>query len=144
MSQNIIYLIFMLISSIFIIDSMLTRIKMKKIVNIYLKTLIDNVVLKDTIEKESAQSVHPTEDTEAMIKFLSDSRTAAFEYIEEVQATLRNFLSKVKPHTEHFKNFGGTFSTVHNKALETVSSEIVYIEALLPNEDFNIKENNKE
>jgi hypothetical protein len=117
---------------------------MKKIVNIYLKTLIDNVILKDTIEKELAQAVHPTEDAESMIKFLSDSRTAAFDYIEEVQATLRNFLSKIKPHVEHFKKFGGTVYTVHDKALEAVSSEIVYIEALLPNEDFNVKENNKE
>jgi len=47
---------------------------------------------------------------EDFLKFVSDSREWAFEYIEEVQLALIDFKSKVAPEIEHFDKFGNTLS----------------------------------
>jgi hypothetical protein len=47
---------------------------------------------------------------EDFLKFVSDSREWAFEYIEEVQLALIDFKSKVASEIEHFDKFGDTLS----------------------------------
>ena len=43
---------------------------------------------------------------ENFIKFLSDSRDWAFDYIEEVQKGLQDFIKSVEPSINHFDKFG--------------------------------------
>jgi hypothetical protein len=47
---------------------------------------------------------------EDFLKFVSDSREWAFEYIEEVQIALNNFKEKVEPQIEYFDKYGDVLS----------------------------------
>lgn len=47
---------------------------------------------------------------EDFLKFVSDSREWAFEYIEEVQLALNNFKEKVEPQIEYFDKYGEILS----------------------------------
>jgi hypothetical protein len=47
---------------------------------------------------------------EDFLKFVSDSREWAFEYIEEVQLALSNFKEKVEPQIEYFDQYGEILS----------------------------------
>jgi len=79
---------------------------------------IDRVILMDQIKKLVAQEdANALSQTESFLKFVSDSRDAAFAYIEEVQAAISAFHHKLTPMVEHYKKTG--------KLLERKPSEIV-------------------
>ena len=43
---------------------------------------------------------------ENFIKFLSDSRDWAYEYIEEVQVNLKKFVEEIEPEIKYFEEYG--------------------------------------
>ena len=47
---------------------------------------------------------------EDFLKFVSDSREWAFEYIEEVQKSITDFKTKVESHINYFDRFGEVLS----------------------------------
>lgn len=53
------------------------------------------------VDKE-AQDIHK----ENFIKFLSDSRDWAYEYIEEVQGSLKKFVKEIEPEIKYFEEYG--------------------------------------
>jgi hypothetical protein len=80
------------------------NIKLKKKNKILLASLkkVENMVefaKKDTRDND----VHK----ENFIKFISDSRDWAYEYIESVQDGLSTFINSVKPDIEYFNEYGG-------------------------------------
>lgn len=72
---------------------------------------------------------------ESFLKFISDSRDWAFEYIEEVQVGLEKFINIVEPHIKYYDEYGivieGIVST-HDKALQEISKEFKELKKLLP------------
>lgn len=75
--------------------------------------------------------------TESFIKFLSDSRDWAFQYIEEVQTGLRSFIEEVEPDITYYNKYGSAIEgmiTPHDKALKKISKEIDSLKKLLPEE----------
>lgn len=50
---------------------------------------------------------------ESYIKFLSDSRDWAYEYIESVQNSLIEFAEKVEPQLDYFEKYGKEISGPH-------------------------------
>jgi hypothetical protein len=58
------------------------------------------------LDSISDQEVHK----ENFIKFLSDSRDWAFEYIEDVQNGLQKFVEDIEPEINYFKEYGDIVS----------------------------------
>lgn len=76
---------------------------------------------------------------ENFIKFLSDSRDWAFDYIEEVQSGLKHFIEEVGPEIEYYNKYGVAVEGMvapHDKALKKISQEFSNLKKLLP-EDTN-------
>jgi len=72
---------------------------------------------------------------ESFIKFLSDSRDSAFEYIEEVQSGINEFVSEVDPLISYFDEYGDIMSMSPNyDNMKKISVEFKKLKKLLPEE----------
>lgn len=70
---------------------------------------------------------------ESFIKFLSDSRDSAFEYIEEVQKGLSGFIDKVDSEILYFKEYGDIMAMEPNyKSLQKISVAYEELIKLMP------------
>jgi len=73
--------------------------------------MVQAVVDKNTIKKQledlvSNKTVKDIEETDGFLKFLSESRDSAFEYIEDVQKTLYLFKDNMEPIVEAYRDSG--------------------------------------
>jgi len=109
-----------------------------KIRNQYQKLFIDMMLLEKLINDieesnlKSDESVHK----ENFIKFLSDSRDWAYEYIENVQTGLNNFINETAPEINYFKEYGDTMGMAPNYySMKKISEEYEKLKTLLPAEE---------
>jgi len=81
--------------------------------------------------------INPKEDIhqENFIKFLSDSRGSAYEYIESVQAGLNKFIENAGPSIDYFDKFGSVLSTPLDLGMKRISMAYVELKELLPKEN---------
>ena len=76
---------------------------------------------------------------EDFLKFISDSRDWAYQYIEEVQAGLKTFIDEVGPQIDYYDHYGAAIDGMvapHDFALKKISSEFKELKKLLP-EDYD-------
>jgi len=104
----------------------------------YQKIFTDMMLLEKLINDieesklKSDESVHK----ENFIKFLSDSRDWAYQYIENVQAGLNSFISETAPEINYFKEYGDLSSMAPNYySMKKITEEYEKLKALLPEED---------
>ncbi len=109
-----------------------------KIKNQYEEMFIDLAVLNQTVDQleeskiKSDESVHK----ENFIKFLSDSRDWAYEYIEEVQAGLKHYVDEIAPEINYFRDYSDTMALAPNYySMKKISEEYEKLKALLPIEE---------
>ena len=93
-------------------------------------------LLQDSKSNSTDQEVHK----ENFLKFLSDSRDWAFNYIEEVQGGLNKFVSNVEPEINYFKEYGdiGSMSPNYN-SMKKITEAYEELKKLLPTEEEEIK-----
>jgi hypothetical protein len=102
------------------------------------RLMINVVVLEEHIRGteenriQSDESVHK----ENFIKFLSDSRDWAYEYIETVQEELKTFINSVKPDIDYFDEYGAAGPIgPNNEILQRISLAYKHLIKLMPDED---------
>ena len=84
-------------------------------------------------EEINKKDVKTLEQTEGFLKFVSDSRDWAFEYIEEVQSALEEFDAKVYPILEWSKTYGiVNGDNAHTEALENISLAYEQLKKVMP------------
>lgn len=89
-------------------------------------------VFKSAKEEESNGDVHK----ENFIKFLSDSRDWAYEYIEEVQSGLTKFINEIEPEIAYFDEYGLVGEAYpHYHSMKKISKEYQELKKLLPTEE---------
>jgi len=139
MSIETMFLIFFAILSISFGIAYLAILNKLKQSNLALvETFIAKEAMQDLLleRKESANSSDDVLHKENFIKFLSDSRDWAFEYIEEVQGGLNKFISDIEPEINYFNEYGDIGSMSPNYySLKKISSAYDELKKLLP-EDY--------
>jgi hypothetical protein len=111
-----------------IIFYLLLKIKKLSKENLEVKTTLVDMYRNGLMETDQAK--------EDFIKFISDSREWAFEYIETVQKELIVFVDKVDKDIEYFNKYGDNMSLKANyNALNNISSAYENIKKLLPNDE---------
>jgi hypothetical protein len=86
-------------------------------------------VFNNTNQKESDNDVHK----ENFIKFLSDSRDWAYEYIEDVQASISLFVSEVEPEIAYFDEYGLVGDAYpHYHSMKKISQAYKDLKKVLP------------
>jgi hypothetical protein len=104
----------------------------------YQKIFTDMMLLEKLINDieesklKSDESVHK----ENFIKFLSDSRDWAYQYIEDVQAGLNSFISETEPEINYFKEYGDIMGMAPNYySMKKIAEEYEKLKTLLPAEE---------
>ena len=97
------------------------------------KTIVEDLLLKSL-------NVVPTESEiikEDFLKFVSDSREWAYDYIEEVQKAIKDFKTTVEPHIIFFDKFGDVLSNQRPDydAMKTISAAYKELITILPEEN---------
>ncbi len=108
----------------------------KVIVAKTLETLLMQQLTKGTNKTDKDQA------NEDFLKFISDSRDWAYQYIEEVQSGLKTFIDEVGPQIEHYNKYGAAVDGMvapHDFALKKISMAYKELKKLLPEEYDGIK-----
>ena len=101
-----------------------------------IQLIIDNDIMLNKMQERSTEK--DIEQTEGFVKFLSESREWAFEYIETVQNGLANFVEVAGPRLEYFDKYGRVVDSPHLDGLEDILAAYRDLQKLLP------EQNNKE
>jgi alpha-L-fucosidase len=73
---------------------------------------------------------------ENFIKFLSDSRDWAYEYIKEVQDELERFVNEIEPEISYFDEYGLVGDAYpHYHSMKKISEEYKKLKKMLPSEE---------
>ena len=101
-----------------IITNIATRVQNNKLKTALTQELLDRAIVTNKMQELMAElDVKNSNQNDGFLKFVSDSREAAFKYIEEVQAAINEFGNRVGPVVKHYKETG--------KVLERRPSELV-------------------
>ena len=94
--------------------------------------------LKLLLQKEPEHKENKTDKEKAnedFLKFVSDSRDWAYQYIEEVQSGLKSFIDEVEPQIDYYNHYGAAVDGMmapHDFAMKKISSEFKKLKNLLP------------
>ena len=99
--------------------------------------IVANTV-KLLLQKELEHKENKTDKEKAnedFLKFVSDSRDWAYQYIEEVQSGLKSFIDEVEPQIDYYDHYGAAVDGMmapHDFAMKKISSEFKKLKNLLP------------
>jgi hypothetical protein len=114
-----------------------TRVLFKALSELYMQEMADRMLLQKKVE-ELYQDIENAklEQTDGFLKFVSESRDWAFQYIEEVQSALSEFDKDVAPTIEWANTFGQVLGeTAHTNALKRISEAYDKLKEVLPKEN---------
>jgi archaellum component FlaC len=115
--------------------------KTKEMTKAFFDVLISKKELEEAYNNYASikNSLNETDiHTKNFIKFLSDSRDWAFEYIENVQNGIKKFMNEVSPQIEYFNKQDSSTNTnleISEFTLKKISKEIEELKKFLPEEN---------
>jgi len=106
----------------------------RKILALYIQSEMHKHMLGQKIEELQRElSSKELSETDGFVKFISQSRDWAFEYIEEVQKALTEFDKEVAPQLDWANTYGKLAGdTVHTNTVNIVSEAYKKLKAVLP------------
>ena len=131
----IVFIIFIVLFTALVIDDVRLRNLKRKLVNDLIQNEIDLGVLYNKLsevilEKEAKE----VEKTDGFLKFISDSRDWAYQYIEMVQKALNDFQNVVGPELKYFNTYGRAVDSPHAGMLEKIVTAYEELSKVMPEE----------
>lgn len=74
------------------------------------------------------------EESDGFLKFISESRDWAFNYIEETQEAIKKFSTIMDQEIKYFETYGQTMASHHSPNLERIAEAYKDLVKILPNE----------
>jgi GTP-binding protein EngB required for normal cell division len=109
--------------------SVSTKIKNRKMFARLLQAEMDKILVyakfEELVKEKESKNI---ENTDGFLKFISESRDWAFNYIEETQAAIKAFDEKIGPIVKHYKDSKESLS---NNELELLSEIIQAYDTLM-------------
>ena len=114
-----------------------TNIQKRRLLAVYIQVEMDKYLIAQKLEEVSKElSAKELAETDGFVKFISQSRDWAFEYIEEVQKALTEFDKEVSPKLEWANTFGKLAGeTVHTDTIKTISEAYDKLKTVLPKDN---------
>jgi type II secretory pathway pseudopilin PulG len=131
MIQTVLLVILSVLSTAF---AFLFYIQRKKNIQIIAQTVEFFMLQEAQQEQMKTDKEKANED---FLKFVSDSRDWAYQYIEEVQFGLKLFIDEVGPQVEHYDKYGPAVDGMvapHDFALKKISKAYKELKKLLPDD----------
>lgn len=139
MIHNIVFIVLGTLSVSFIIFYSILFKKFVNQKNMLAKLVFDNFTLEKLIELQNDKDLQTNESVhkENFLKFVSESRDWAFDYIEEVQEGLSKFVNDVDSYIEYFDTYGNVISVERPDyaAMVQISKSYKELKKLLPIEE---------
>jgi len=110
------------------------NIQKRKLVGFYIQSEMDKHLLSQKLDELFKElSARQLSETDGFVKFISQSRDWAFEYIEEVQKALAEFDKEVSPQLEWANTYGRlSGETVHTNTVKVISEAYDKLKSVLP------------
>lgn len=91
-SELITFVISLVVFSAAMFDAIRMRVKVRRIQAIQVQTEVNNMILTAQLDQITAdRDATNIEQSDGFLKFVSDSRDWAFQYIEDIQAALNEY-----------------------------------------------------
>jgi hypothetical protein len=107
---------------------------LSKIFQMQIDATTTNAFLLDKLKDRDKEESVKTHVQEGFITFLNQSRESAFEYIENVQNTLGNVITDLRPIVEFHDKYGAIFDTDTRDQMSVVSNSFHELKKLVPEE----------
>jgi hypothetical protein len=138
MIEFISFAVFILLFFTLIIKNISIKLKLFLTSKELMQAYIDkNILAEKLVEISNIELFKKETDPEQFLKFVSDSRDWAYQYIEEVQASLNNFIKDIEPEIAYFDEYGIASSAYpHYHSMKKISGAYKELKKLLP-EDYD-------
>jgi hypothetical protein len=136
MIEFVAFTLFIILFFILIFKNVQLKIKLSSTTVELIKAHIDKTILSEKFT-EISNNVKPDPSSEAFLKFVSDSRDWAYQYIDEVQASLNKFITDIEPEIVYFDEYGVVGSAYpHYYSMKKISGAYKELKKMLP-EDYD-------
>jgi hypothetical protein len=100
------------------------------------KVSLKNIELQKQLQEQYEKMDLERDDVkESFLKFISDSREWAFNYIEEVQEGLNKFVKDAGPSIDYFDEYGDVMETPLTPSMKEISKAYKELKKLLPEDE---------
>jgi hypothetical protein len=132
------FTVFIFLFFILIINNIRVSLKLSSAYQKLIQAHIDNTILAEKLFETSAQIIVKKEtDSDAFLKFVSDSRDWAYQYIDEVQEGINKFITDIEAEIAYFDEYGEVGSAYpHYHSMKKISKAYKELKKLLP-EDYD-------
>jgi len=119
-----------------IIANITTRTQNNKLKTALTQEIIDRGIVTQKMQELMAELDRKNSNqNDGFLKFVSDSREAAFKYIEEVQAAINEFDTKVGPAVKYYKETGKMLDRKPSDLVRELADAYDKLMASMPKED---------
>jgi hypothetical protein len=132
------FVVFIFLFFALAVKNIKNSIKVSSLTKELLQSNIDKTVLAEKLFEASARELIKKEtDSDAFLKFISDSRDWAYQYIDDVQVSLNKFITDIEPEILYFDTYGDLMGAEPNyNSMKKVSGAYKELKKLLP-EDYD-------
>lgn len=119
-----------------IIANISTKVQNNKLKANLTQETIDRAIVMQEMQKLMAEiDTKNSSQNDGFLKFVSESRQAAFEYIEEVQLAIKEFDDRVGPVVKHYKETGKVLERKPSELVKELTSAYDKLMESMPKED---------
>ena len=134
------FFIFIALFFVLVVRNIMLSLKVSSITKSLLQSEVDKNILAEKLFESSARNLmQKDESSEAFLKFVSDSRDWAYQYIEGVQSSLDSFITDVEPEIAYFDEYGIASSAYpHYHSMKKILESYNELKKLMPEESEKI------
>lgn len=133
MIEFIFFLIFSILFFALVFKNVQLRVKLSSTTVELLKSYLDRTIMEEKLSEIKELESKKDPSSEAFLKFVSDSRDWAYQYIDEVQSSLDKFITDVEPEILYFDTYGDLMSAEPNyNSMKKISASVKELKRLLP------------
>jgi hypothetical protein len=133
MIEFIFFSIFSILFFALVFKNVQLRIKLSSTTVELLKSYLDRTIMEEKLSEIKELESKKDPSSEAFLKFVSDSRDWAYQYIDEVQSSLDKFITDVEPEILYFDTYGDLMSAEPNyNSMKKISASVKELKRLLP------------
>lgn len=138
MIEFVSFSIFIILFFTLVFKNIQMRIKLSSVAENILRTQLEKSIIAEKLLNESAKNITKNDpSSDAFLKFVSDSRDWAYQYIDDVQSTLNKFITDIEPEILYFDTYGDLMSAEPNyNSMKKISGAYKELKKLLP-EDYD-------